>query len=49
MVLNEEIVSRNGKRLKVHLDTPSVHGDEPTGVIVARAARGDLEGPACVS
>jgi UPF0271 protein len=43
MVLNDEIVSRNGKRLKVRLDTLCVHGDEPTGVIVARAAREGLE------
>ena len=43
MVLNEEIVSRHGKRLKVRLDTLCVHGDEPTGVIVARAAREGLE------
>jgi 5-oxoprolinase (ATP-hydrolysing) subunit A len=43
MVLNEEIISRNGKRLKVRLDTLCVHGDEPTGVIVARAARQGLE------
>ena len=43
MVLNEEIVSRTGKRLKVCLDTLCVHGDEPSGVIVARAARAGLE------
>jgi 5-oxoprolinase (ATP-hydrolysing) subunit A len=43
MVLNDEILSRNGKRLKVRLDTLCVHGDEPTGVIVARAARQGLE------
>jgi 5-oxoprolinase (ATP-hydrolysing) subunit A len=43
MVLNDEIVSRNGKRLKVRLDTLCVHGDEPTGAIVARAAREALE------
>ena len=43
MVLNDEILSRNGERLKVHLDTLCVHGDEPTGVIVARAARQGLE------
>jgi len=43
MVLNDEIVSRNGRRLKQHLDTLCVHGDEPTGVIVARAAREGLE------
>ena len=43
MVLNDEIVSRNGKALKLHLDTLCVHGDEPSGVIVARAARQGLE------
>jgi UPF0271 protein len=43
MVLNEEIVSRNGKPLKVRLDTLCVHGDEPSGVIVARAVRQGLE------
>ena len=43
MVLNDEIVSRNGKRLKQQLDTLCVHGDEPTSVIVARAAREGLE------
>jgi len=43
MVLSGEILSRNGKRLKQHLDTLCVHGDEPTGVIVARAARQGLE------
>jgi len=43
MVLDEEIVSRNGKPLKVRLDTLCVHGDEPSGVIVARAARQGLE------
>jgi 5-oxoprolinase (ATP-hydrolysing) subunit A len=43
MVLNEEILSRNGKPLKVRLDTLCVHGDEPSGVIVARAAREGLE------
>jgi len=42
-VLNDEILSRNGKRLRVRLDTLCVHGDEPTGVIVARAARQGLE------
>ena len=43
MVLNDEIVSRNSKSLKLRLDTLCVHGDEPTGVIVARAARQALE------
>jgi 5-oxoprolinase (ATP-hydrolysing) subunit A len=43
MVADEEIVSRYGKRLQVKLDTLCVHGDEPSGVIVARAARQALE------
>ena len=43
MVLNDEIISRNGKSPRVHLDTLCVHGDEPSGVIVARAAREGLE------
>jgi UPF0271 protein len=43
MVANDEIVSRSGKRLKVHLDTLCVHGEELSGVIVARAAREGLE------
>ena len=43
MVLNDEIMSRSGKPLKVALDTLCVHGDEPSGVIVARAARKGLE------
>jgi UPF0271 protein len=43
MVLDEEIVSRHGKRLPVKLDTLCVHGDEPSAVAVARAARDGLE------
>jgi 5-oxoprolinase (ATP-hydrolysing) subunit A len=43
IALNDEITSRNGKKLKLRLDTLCVHGDEPTGVIVARAARAALE------
>jgi UPF0271 protein len=43
MVLDEEIVSRNGRRLPVKLDTLCVHGDEPSAVIVARAVREGLE------
>ena len=43
MVLDDEITSRNGKKLKLKLDTLCVHGDEPSGVIVARAARAALE------
>jgi 5-oxoprolinase (ATP-hydrolysing) subunit A len=43
MVLNEEIISRTGKRLPVKLDTLCVHGDEPSAVLVARAVRDGLE------
>src|ERR1700726_4265859 len=43
MVLNEEIVSRNGKPLKVRLRTLCGYGDEPSGVIFAGAARQGLE------
>ena len=43
MVLNDEIVSRNGKRLKQHLDTSCVPGDDNAGRLVARAARQGLE------
>ena len=43
MVLNEEIVSRTGKRLEVRLDTLCLHGDEPSAVIAARAVRHGLE------
>ena len=43
IVEDGEIVSRNGKRLKLQLDTLCVHGDEPTGVVAARAARQALE------
>ncbi|MGA8380360.1 MAG: LamB/YcsF family protein, partial [Stellaceae bacterium] len=43
MVLDEEIVSRTGKRLKVRLDTLCLHGDEPSAVIAARAVRHGLE------
>ena len=43
MVLDGEIVSRNGKRIKTQVETLCVHGDEPTGVSSARAAREGLE------
>jgi 5-oxoprolinase (ATP-hydrolysing) subunit A len=43
MVLNDEIVSRTGNRLKVRLDTLCLHGDEPSAVIAARAVRQGLE------
>ncbi len=43
MVINDEIVSRHGKRLKVRLDTLCVHGDEPSAVLAAKAVRHGLE------
>ena len=43
MVLDQEIVSRTGKRLKRRIDTLCVHGDEATAIDVARAARAGLE------
>ena len=44
MVLNNEIVSRTGKRIPQRIDTLCVHGDEPTAVTVARAAKAALLG-----
>jgi 5-oxoprolinase (ATP-hydrolysing) subunit A len=38
-----EVVSLAGKRVKVRTDTLCVHGDEATGVAVARAIRAGLE------
>jgi UPF0271 protein len=43
MVRDGEIISRNGKRLKVDVHTLCVHGDEATGVVVARGIRKGLE------
>lgn len=43
MVVDGEIVSMNGKVVKVEVDTLCVHGDEPTAVGVARTARAALE------
>jgi 5-oxoprolinase (ATP-hydrolysing) subunit A len=43
MVVNDEIISRTGKRLKVRLDTLCLHGDEPSAVVAAREVRSGLE------
>jgi 5-oxoprolinase (ATP-hydrolysing) subunit A len=43
MVLEGEIVSRTGKRIKADIHTICVHGDEATGVMVARGVREALE------
>jgi UPF0271 protein len=43
MVLDGEILSRTGKRIKADIHTICVHGDEATGVAVARGVRDALE------
>ncbi len=43
MVGEGEIVSRNGKIVAREVDTICVHGDEPTAIVIARAARDGLE------
>jgi UPF0271 protein len=43
MVQDGEVVSINGKRVKVRVDTLCVHGDEPTSILVASGIRGALE------
>ena len=43
MVREGEVVSLNGKRVKVKVHTLCVHGDEATGVVVARGIRQGLE------
>jgi UPF0271 protein len=43
MVLHGEIVSRNGKRIKTQVESLCVHGDEPSAITTARAAREGLE------
>jgi UPF0271 protein len=43
MVTEGEIVSRNGKLIKTQVDSLCVHGDEPTAISTARAAREGLE------
>ncbi len=42
-VRDGEVVSMSGKVIKARIDTLCVHGDEATGVAVARAARDGLE------
>jgi UPF0271 protein len=43
MVRDGEIVALSGKRIKVKIHTLCVHGDEATGVLVARGIRRALE------
>ena len=43
MVVNNTIISRNGKKIPCKVHSLCVHGDEATGVVVARAVREGLE------
>ena len=43
LVLKGEIVSRNGEVIEHRADTLCIHGDEPSAIAVARAAREALE------
>ncbi|MEC9330216.1 MAG: LamB/YcsF family protein, partial [Pseudomonadota bacterium] len=43
MVRDGEVVSRHGKVIPVQVETLCVHGDESTGVAVAREVRKGLE------
>lgn len=43
MVVNNTIVSRNGKKIPCKVHTLCVHGDEPTAVMVAKNVREGLE------
>jgi UPF0271 protein len=43
MVVNNFITSRNGNKIPCKVHSLCVHGDEPTGVAVARAVRQGLE------
>ena len=43
MVTSQEITSRHGNRMKIPFDSLCVHGDEPTAVAVAQAARKALQ------
>jgi UPF0271 protein len=43
MVLQGDVVTVSGKTIKVEVDTLCVHGDEPTGLAVAKAVKKALE------
>ncbi|MBI1383378.1 MAG: 5-oxoprolinase subunit PxpA [Rhizobiales bacterium] len=43
MVLEGEVISMSGKRIRHEVDTMCIHGDEPTSVAVGRAVRTALE------
>jgi UPF0271 protein len=43
MVVEGEIISRNGKRIKRRVDSLCVHGDEPTALALSAQVRASLE------
>lgn len=43
MVQEQAVISRNGKKIPLRVDSICVHGDEPTAVAVANAVRQGLE------
>jgi UPF0271 protein len=43
MIVDKTIVSRSGKRIPCTIDSLCVHGDEPTTLATAAAARKALE------
>lgn len=43
MVREQVVISRNGKAIPTRIETVCVHGDEPTAIAVAKAAREGLE------
>jgi UPF0271 protein len=43
MIEKGEVVARNGKVIRVEVDTICVHGDEPSAVAVAKAVRAGLD------
>ena len=47
MVKDGYLISRQGNRVPVAVETLCVHGDEPTAVTVARHVRQGLEAAGC--
>jgi UPF0271 protein len=43
MVVEGEIITRTGKRIKRRVDSLCVHGDEPTAIALAAQVRAGLE------
>lgn len=43
MVVNNTIISRNGKKISCKVESLCVHGDEPTAIALAKCVREELE------